>query len=68
MHDDIGWKPTTYSNEFYLSSSSAWSIGSIALRAAIFSSFSALHIQNSTPLNYKISITCTAFRTCEAKG
>jgi hypothetical protein len=31
--------------EWYLSSSSACSIGSIALRAAIFSSLSALHAQ-----------------------
>ena len=37
-------QPKTKSESFYLSSSSAWSIGSIALRAAYFSSLSALHV------------------------
>jgi uncharacterized protein (DUF486 family) len=35
-------------------------------RAAIFSSFSALYIQNSTPLNKEISVACIAFKTRDA--
>jgi hypothetical protein len=51
----------TDSIEYHLSSSSAWSIGSIALRAAIFSSLSALHAKFQSMklrlMNLKANIT-----------